>query len=82
MSHFSAPLLIGGNNFLATAAEWALNATVLEDLGLSNVHTVFLNGFGIGVLEFTNVPLDYNMTTINCTLISSEFVETQTMLYY
>ncbi len=51
-----------------TGVQWLLNGTALQDLNLSNVNTVFSNDAGIqtGLLAFTNLPLEYNMTCIVC----------------
>ena len=51
----------------AVGVEWLVNGTPLENLNLSNVTTVTTEfAVGFGVLTFTNLPVEYNMTRITC----------------
>ena len=44
--------------------QWLINGTQLENLHLSNINTRF--SIGIGRLEISRIPLEYNNTTIQC----------------
>ena len=44
--------------------QWLINGTHLENLNLQNVNTRFFRG--IGRLDITHIPSDYNDTTIQC----------------
>ena len=44
--------------------QWLINATQLGNLNLSNVNTRFSRG--VGRLEISRTPLEYNGTTIQC----------------
>lgn len=47
--------------------QWLLNGTLLQHLHLENVEAEFSTiGSGVGTLQFTDIPLAYNMTTIRC----------------
>lgn len=47
--------------------QWLINGTPLESLNLMNVTEEFTSiGDGVGILYFTNLPEDYNMTRIQC----------------
>lgn len=55
--------------------QWLVNGTQLENLHLMNVTEGFTTvGIGLGMLNFTNLPVSYNMTRIQCnaTLTSGE----------
>ena len=44
--------------------QWLINGTLLENLNLSNVNARFSRG--VGRLEISRIPLEYNGTTIQC----------------
>lgn len=50
--------------------QWLVNGILLENTNLTNVNTtlVFLSNCGVrvGILSFTNIPLEYNVTSISC----------------
>jgi hypothetical protein len=54
-----------------TGAQWLLNNTALQDLNLRNVVAEFSDIAQVGVLTFTDLPLEYNTTRISCTAITS-----------
>lgn len=61
----SSPSGARGNTI--TKVQWLVNGSLFDPLDLLNVSTDFFpfsNGFGI--LSFTNLPVEYNMTTIRC----------------
>ncbi len=50
-----------------TAIQWLINGSFIEDLSTINAMKEFSElANGIGVLTFSNVTLDFNMTTIQC----------------
>ena len=46
--------------------QWIVNGSLLENLRLTGVTTEISMRFGIGVLIFENLPMEYNETTIRC----------------
>ncbi len=54
-----------------TGVQWLLNDTALQDLNLRNVAAEFSDIIQVGVLTFTDLPLEYNKTRISCTAITS-----------
>ena len=55
-------LSVGGG---IVSVQWLLNGSLLNS-GLQNVHTSFSPMFRVGILEFTNLPREYNNTRIGC----------------
>ena len=55
-------------NFATTIdVEWLINGTALSSLQLGeHVEQTFVPSIPLGTLEFTNVPLEYNNTRIQC----------------
>ncbi len=51
---------------LLPGVQWLVNGTALESVNLSNVTAVFSDELQSGFLTFTHLPLEYNMTRINC----------------
>ena len=50
-----------------TGVQWLVNNMTLEDIDNTDITSEFSNQFrGIGSLDFTNIPLAYNGTTITC----------------
>lgn len=45
---------------------WLVNGTVLEDTNLTNINATTLTTCGVGYLRFSNIPLEYNMTNVEC----------------
>ena len=62
-----------------------MNGTLLENLNLGNVTTEvnvtteFVEGIG-GVITLTNLPVEYNMTRITCTLTETYQVVNTTFI--
>ena len=56
--------------------QWQLNNTPLEKLGLDSVEDTFFPQSSIGLLIFSNVSQDLNMTNVTClaTLTSGHVV--------
>ena len=54
-----------------SGVQWLVNTSALQDLNLRNVPATFSNITDLGVLEFSDLPLEYNMTRINCSVNSS-----------
>ena len=49
-----------------TGIQWLLNDTLVEDLNLTDVRSVFRETQGIGKLFLSRVPLQFNSTNISC----------------
>lgn len=62
------------SGLITIRVQWLVNGTLLENLNLMNVTEEFTSiGGGIGLLQFKNLPIDYNMTEIQCeATLSSE----------
>ncbi len=48
------------------SVRWLVNSTLLNSANLVNVQEHFSEVFGIGILEFTDIPREYNNTRIGC----------------
>lgn len=57
----------------AMALKWLVNGTSLSNLELSNVVETFVNS-RLGILQFSNVSLEYNNTRIQCLVNTSSGV--------
>ncbi len=52
---------------MIVSVQWIVNGSLLDTLVLRGVSTEFSPiSNGIGLLEFTNLPLEYNTTSIRC----------------
>ncbi len=51
---------------LLPGVQWLVNGSALESLNLSNVTELFSDALHSGVLVFTALSLEYNVTSINC----------------
>jgi hypothetical protein len=56
---------------MAIHIEWQINGTSLNNLQLSNVVQGFEPISGVGTLRFSNVPVEYNNTVVQCTVNTS-----------
>lgn len=63
----------------AVNIDWLINGTLLSKLQLSNVVQSFDRIGGFGSLRFRNVPLEYNVTTVQCraNITSVEIITSQ-----
>lgn len=60
-------LPLSANGDAITVVQWLVNNTFFQYLHLHNVEAEFSAiGNGVGTLQFTDIPLEYNMTTIRC----------------
>lgn len=57
-------ILLGGNTL--NRVQWYVNESLLETLDLRNVSTTISAIVGVGILNFNNLPIEYNMTRIRC----------------
>ena len=48
------------------SVQWLVNGSTLEDLNLRNVSVVLDPDLQASFLDFTELPLEYNMTRVNC----------------
>ena len=54
-----------------SGVQWLVNDTALQDLNLRNVSALFSSIVDIGKLKFSDLPLEYNMTRIKCSVSTS-----------
>jgi hypothetical protein len=52
------------------ALTWLVNGSLVDNLNLRNVTTIYHTG-GIRVLEFADIPVEYNSTNITCVASSN-----------
>ena len=65
--HGNASFLCTSLTGTITGVQWLVNKMTLEDIDDTTIRTEFFNQFGgIGRLNFTNIPLVYNGTSITC----------------
>ena len=62
-----------------SGVQWLVNDTALQDLNLRNVSASFSDRLHMGILQFSDLPLEYNMTRIKCSVSTSnsEVIESE-----
>ena len=66
-----------------TSTEWIVNGTSLSNLNISSVNAVdFDSSVAVGTLNFYDLPLAFNETTVQCRAVGPSFTgltETRTL---
>lgn len=65
---FNCLYFLSGCSDRLVSVQWLVNGTLLDSTNLTNINTVFDGSIacGTGSLTFTNISLEYNMTSVSC----------------